>query len=291
MIITKIRLQEEHPMSSGASSWPLPYCDLNLDITAGLNGYILSAVQGLDPPDFNAVVDGFDAFGVPIMDNIPSKRDIVFRIALTPVLGKSYSDLRDDLYKLISRNVLISFMNDTLVRAQCTGFIRHFEALHFSSKPEIQITIECHDGVFRAPNKVDIPLTLLDTLTPFISYEDGTAPAGLDLKFTYTAVATGTGFSISNHSEFWYVGTSDVFNVFEVEYPLETDDVVTISTHPKERRVTLLRDAIEYDLAGYINAGAIWPKLYTGVNTFEWTFASSWMDWISASYIPRFWGV
>jgi hypothetical protein len=182
-------------------------------------------------------------------------------------------------------------MNDSMIIAQTTGFIKMVEAVHFSNQPDIQLTIECQEGEFSAPSSVDIPFVDLNTANPVINYEDGTAPTGLELQFTYTAVAVGSGFTIFNHSRVWYVGADEVYNQFTLDYPFETGDVVTVSTQPRKKRITLLRDGLTYDLAGYINGGAVWPKLYPGVNAFEWTFDATWMSWVSASYIPKYWGV
>jgi hypothetical protein len=291
MIITKFRLQEEHPMAGTITMWPLPICDLNVDSSAGLNGYLLKAVTGIGPPNFISVVDGFDTIGIPIMDSIPDNREIALRIGFSPKLGQSINELRSDLYKYISRSVILSLMNDAQVVAQTKGFISKFETVHFSNQPEIQITISCKTGEFEAPASLPIPLDTLDTLTPVIGYNEGDAPAGLDLKFKYTAIAAGTGFVISKYGKLWYAGDVPVINEFRLTYPFATNDEITISTHPGKKRITLLRGATTYDLAGYINGGAVWPKLYPGVNTFEWTFASSWMQWLSASYTPRYWGV
>jgi hypothetical protein len=289
MIITKIRIQEEHPMASGATSWPLPPCDLVIDSTAGDNGYLLKTAFGMGPPNMLAAVEGFDSAGIPIMTSIPDDRELAFRIMLKPKLGQSFNELRDDLYKFMSRSVLVSFMNDSMVIAQTTGYIRQFEALHFASQPEIQMTILCDDGELSGPKAVSIPLSTLNTLTPTIVYGDGTAPTGLDLQFTCTA--GHSGFTISDHAKFWYSGTTAVDNDFTLTYSFLTNDVVTISTGPNKKRITMVRSSVTYDLSGRINAGAVWPKLHAGVNVFTWDFASSWMTWNSASYIPKYWGV
>lgn len=289
MIITKIRLQEEHPMTGAAGSWPLPIYDFNLDSSAGQNGYILKSAQGLDPTKSIAVVEGFDTFGTPVMGSISEKREIALRVALNPQLGQSYSSLRDDLYKLKDRNVIVYFMDDSLTKAKTNGYIRECEAVHFSNQPDIQMTIECEEGELSAPNSVGIPLSTLNNTNPVINYEEGTAPAGLELKFR--ATAAGTGFTISNHARVWFVGADQVYNQFALTYSFITNDEITISTHPQNKRISLLRAATTYDLTGHLNAGAVWPKLYSGVNTFEWNFSAAWMLWLSASYIPRYWGV
>lgn len=289
MIITKLRLQENHPMTGVSDSWPLPIVNLNLDSSAGENGYILKEVQGLDPPNLVAVVIGFDSAGIPVREPVPEKREVVLRIGFNPGLGQSYGTLRDALYKMIDRTVFVNLMNDSLILAQTVGYIKQCDALYFSKQPDIQMTIECEDGEFSAPKLVNIPLTDLNTLHPILNYDEGTAPTGLDLKFS---VGSSTAaFTISNHSRSWYSGVGNLSNVFTLTYPFISGDVVTISTQPTNKRITLLRAAVLYDLAGYINGGAVWPKLYPGVNAFDWTFAASWMTWVSASYIPKYWGV
>lgn len=291
MIITKLRIQEEHVMSGPSGSWPLPLFDFNLDSSAGENGYILKTAQGLDPPDLISIVIGFDSVGTPIMDSVAEKREIVLRLGLVPVMSQTYSSLRDNLYRFINRTVMISLMDDSIVIAQARGFISKVEAVHFSNTPDIQMTIECVEGEFTAPFAINIPWVDLDTLEPVISYEEGTAPTGLELQFYCSAVIGRAGFTIFNHSRVWFVGATQVYNEFTLTFPLITDDVITISTQPKNKRITLLRAAVTYDLAGYVNAGAVWPKLYPGVNAFEWDLSTEWMEMVSASYTPKYWGV
>lgn len=291
MIITKVRIQEDHPMQaiSGGQTYPLPIVDFNLNSTAGENGYLTKDIVGLGPTKQKAVVEGSDTTGVPILGNQAEKRQIAVRTGLQPILGKSFSHLRDDLYKYMSRSVLVSLMDGSMIKAQARGYISAMDPVHFTTQPEIQFFVDCNDGELTAPKKTDIPLSTLNTLNPLISYEDGTAPTGLTMQFTVTA--NHSNFSFTNHSRLWYVGDVAVTNALTVTLAFLTGDIVKISTHPNNRRISVTRAGVEYDLGGYVNAGAIWPKLYAGVNTLSWTMASSWMTWNSASYIPRFWGV
>lgn len=304
MIINKIRLQEEHPMAapSGVPAWPLPICDLNLNQMAGENGYILKVADGIGPPSFLAVVEGFDINGVSVMTSIPQTRDIGLRIGLNPRLGQSFGELRDDLYKLISRSIFVKFMDGSNVLAQGVGFIKQFDAAHFTNLPEILMIVECQDGSFSAPKPVSIPFEEIQTVDPIINYEEGTAPTGLDLQFSVHApfgeyadgLAVGaipTMFNITEYSKFWAMSGAEVHNLFQVSFPFAVGDVINMSTYPKKRRITVTRGSVVTDLAGYVNAGSVWPKLFPGVNSFHWTLDSTWMTWVSATYVPRFWGV
>lgn len=289
MIITRVRLQEEHPMQQGVSTWPLPYVDLELNPFSGENGYLITDSIGLDPPNLIPIVVGFDSNGVPIFENTSDKREIALKIGLKPGIGQTYGSLRDNLYKLISRSIMISLMNGSTTIAQVSGSITKCESGLFSNKPYVVLTLECITGDFYSPVNVSIPTTELDTSQPKITYENGTAPTGLDLQFTVTSPVAS--FSFSNYGKFWYSGTSGLSTLFQVTYSFLAGDVVTLKTHPKEKKINLLRSAINYDLAGYINSGAVWPKLFSGVNAFDWTILSTWATINSASYTPRYWGV
>lgn len=295
MIINKIRIQEEHPMAGfgigeeGPTTWPVPFLDLNLNSSAGNNGYLIKNSAGLGPTTRNDVVIGFDTTGIPIKSSIASKREVVLRIQLTPKLGQSTSGLRDEIYKFLDKSVLMSLMNGAEVVGNSPGFIKNVDVVHFAAQPEIQITIECEDGYFYAPEALEMPLALLGYEQPVLTYEKGTAPTGFQLEFTVTF--PNTFFQIFNHSKFWHAGRGDVTNIFKVTYPMVVGDKITLSTVPTDKRITLLRGVTEFDLAGYLNAGAVWPLLYPGVNSFEWFFGSSWMNFDRMSYIPRYWGV
>lgn len=293
MIITKIRLQEETPMTNGVTTWPLPVIDLYVDQNAGSNGYLLKALVGIDPPNINAVIDGFDTAGVPNFTEAPEPRDIGIKIGFKPGVGQTVQGLRATLHKLMSRSLLVSFMNGASVVAQIAGYINKFDSGHFSNLPEVILGIKCRTSEFYSPEELSIPLADLAVASPVISYLEGDAPTGFTVVIEYTSVTPETEFVISDYGKFWFDTryAVSVFNEFRITHSLEQDDILTISTHVGSRRVTLTRDAVDYDLAGYLNGGAVWPKLYPGVNTFDWTFDDTKMDLVSASYIPRFWGV
>lgn len=299
MIITKIRVQEEHPMTGYGptelggllSSWPVPFLDLELNSNAGDNGYLIKNSAGLGPTSLTAVVIGFDSTGIPIKDVEASLREVALRIQLTPALGQTFSELRSALYKFNGKGLILSLMNGAHEIARTMGFIKEFETLYFSNQPEIQITIECEDGYFEAPHELDVPFAdgQLELEQPIIEYEQGDAPTGFKLEFTVTAA--NSFMQIFNHAKAMHSGRGDVSNIFKVTYPMLTGDVVTLNTHPTDRRITLVRGTDMFDIAGYVNAGAVWPMLQPGVNIFEWFFGASWMTFTRMSYIPRYWGV
>ena len=289
MKINKIRIEEEHPMVVGDISYALPSIDLHLDSSAGENGYLVKASDGLGPTDLTAVVEGFDSNGIPIMGTKSSRRDMAFKMGLIPHGQNDFSNLRDRVYRYMSRSVVVSLMYGSEVVAKTKGHIRQPDASYFTNQPELIITIECVDGELVAPKAVNIPFPRLSVPQPVITYEAGTAPTGLDLVFTVTE--NHSNFTISNHAKVWHKGNGNIQTEFSVTYDFLVGDVISISTYQGERRISLLRSSTAYDLAGYLNSGAVWPRLYPGVNVFDWDIEVDWMAWTSASYLPRFWGV
>lgn len=277
-------------MTDGTKKYPVAICDFNIDSSAGQNGYLLKGIQGIDPPKINAVVEGFDSSGYPIMGPVSEKRVLSCRVALKPGLGQTYSSLREELYGFMGRSLRVDLMQGPRTIAIATGYIPNVEAVHFSERPDLQVNINCDLGELVAPESVPIPLELLNVAQPIISYPDGSAPTGLNLQFTVTANHSA-GFDIYNHAQLWYSGNGSVDNHFTVAYPLLTGDVVTLDTNNNSKRVSLVRSSVTHDLAGYLNRGAVWPKLHKGVNVWNWTLDASWMTLNSASYTPRFWGV
>lgn len=290
MTITNIRLQEKHPVVIGGLTKALPACNLSISSTSGENSYLLKKAVGLGPPSLISVVEGFDINGIPILDSVAANgRELGFRIGLSPKPGHYVHDLREALYKYISRPLLISFMNESIVVAQVDGYIREYNAEMFSNQPEIELLVTCELGYFTSPLALAVPLASLNTLTPVINYDEGTAPTGFDMQFTVTVAHNN--FKIFNHARTWYSGAIVPSNKFEITYSFLVGDVVTVSTQANARAINLLRSSVNYDISGNLNAGAVWPKLYTGVNTFEWDLDSVWMTIDFARYNPKFWGI
>ncbi len=113
------------------------------------------------------------------------KRDVIVQIGLNPnfSLNKSYSDLRDDLYKLISSSrtgsIRLQFNNGDTTVAAISGFVMKFEAPHFTKTPEVQLTINCSDPMLKALEQVNVNVNNLDPLSTIITDDKSTSPHGV----------------------------------------------------------------------------------------------------------------
>jgi hypothetical protein len=120
--------------------------------------YMIRQIVGLDAED---LVPRFYGFGrQPSRGNRPRKkffdfsmkpREVAMRVVLNPNFknNESYSDIRDELYKMVSSTrtgeIIIYFNAGATAVAQLRGFVTKFEAGYFNALPEAQITVRCDD--------------------------------------------------------------------------------------------------------------------------------------------------
>lgn len=159
----KITSVELHP--SGSSD----ICVLSFRDPSRANAYNVKAMVGLDADSI--VARYYKGLGSSKAYNLSlEKRDVVIRIGLNPDFSQdeTYSDLRDDIYRMIASSrtglLQIQFKNDLAVLGVVSGFVQKVEAPHFQQEPEVQITVECLDPMIRGldPINVDISGTFFD---------------------------------------------------------------------------------------------------------------------------------
>jgi hypothetical protein len=252
-----------------------------------LNPYNVKGITGLDADE---IVPRF--YGTPgttaFYNMMLGKRTVVARIELNPryQLGETPSSLRDVLYKMIasSRKGLIHlhFLNDAVVEAQISGIVRKVEVDHFTSTPEVQITIECTEPMLKAPDEVSLNVVGLDPSSTNIEDLVSTAPHGFKFAITFTA----------DTPSFLMEDPADPDWSFEVTPATGFDvgDVLYYSSEYNDKYLYIIRGGNTIHLADVIVANSVWPVMFPGAN--EFTIADGVnMDWTSITYYPTFWGV
>lgn len=261
----------------------------------GLNPYNINGISGLDAPEIVPRYYGTsEASGAKFYNLALPKRTPVFRIGLSPDFGASetYSDLRDDLYRMISSSrtgrIGIQFKNGTTVVAQVSGFISKFENSLFEKKPAVQITFEAVDAMLVSPTLVNVPVAGLDTALTIITDNLSTAPHGFSFVGTFSGAA-----------DYFYIGDEDVANwIFRVS-PVSaggflTGDELHFSSDQNNKELYIVRDGDPIYIADAIGMDSVWPILFPGENRFtvaQPTPVSGLFSWTSISYYPTYWGV
>lgn len=249
------------------------------------NRYNVKSILGLDADDI--VPRSYGGSGNFTFYNlILSNRDVVFKIGLNPsfVDRKSYSDLRDDLYRMISASrtgrIQIQFKNGTEIKAVLSGKVSKFNNALFEKTQDVEITVKCDDTLLRAPEPV-----MLSDLTPeyaLIRDDDSTAPHG----FSFTAGITGaiSSLKINDPND-----TSWSFEVIPVGGFLVGDEL-HFSSEYNDKQLYVVRASVNVYLADVIVPGSVWPIIFPGDNLLTFTHPES-LDWDTLSYYPTYWGV
>lgn len=253
--------------------------------------YMVRTIIGLDAEEIVPKFYGVGLQTKPKYYDFGMKpRDIVIRFVLNPRfnLGESYSDVRDELYKVISSSrtgqIAMHFNSGGTTVARVFGFITKFEVPHFSPLPEVQITMRCIDPMFRAINpvryltadiKTDNPIMIPDSLS--------TAPHGFTFQATFKAAAPSfTIQDVQTNPEWKFkITPSGGFLI---------NDVLYFSSEYANKYLYIIRSGSTIQLVDKIEPGSIWPVIFPGINNFHFVDLAS-INWNQIEYYAAYWGV
>lgn len=254
------------------------------------NPYNVRDVGGLDAADLIARYYGASGNSAASFYALAMmKRDLVFRIQLNPAfsLGKSYSDLRDDLYRVISSSrtglVEIQFKNGAVVVASVSGIVSKFENTLFDKSPEVQITISARNAFLKDPVATAVPVAGLSLANTNLIDAISTAPHGF--SFTMTVGVATPSLVITDPTA---VGAWS-FTVTPAG-GFVVGDVIHFSSEIDAKTLYLVRGGVTIYLADVIAPGSMWPIMFPFDNHFAIANPAN-FAWTSISYFHTYWGV
>lgn len=256
------------------------------------NPYNIKAITGLD---LDAIVPkhyGSQPASVSAQVNyynlVQATRTIVMQIGLNPdyANNKSYSDLRDDLYRMIASSrkgyVQLQFLDGFEPICGIDGYIQKFETPLFTSSPDVQLTIYCPNGALQALDTTDLIVSELDPENFTITDDDSTAPHGFWASITCSDFVPS--ITISDPDDpLW------TFNVSPISGFLPGDELIFYSIDEKQLYVNR-SGVIPIQLADSLVPGSVWPIIFPGDNNFSCTHAES-LTINYIRYIKRYWGI
>ena len=259
----------------------------------GVNPYIIKGITGLDAdeivPKFYGVSS--DASKKYHTLSIPN-RELSFYISLNPMFtsGKSYSELRDDLYRAISSSrsgVTQVRLNDSLTTiAAVSGFITSFETNHFDQSPTVKITVWCDDGLLKGLSPIIVDTT--PWLEPYFTIVDSysTAPHGFKFKSTFVDQPDSYVIQEDPASGWTFTITPGLIGGLT---GFEVGDELYFSSEADNKYLYIIRSATTIHLLDKIVPGSSWPILFPGTNSFSTSLDT--VTWDEVSYYPTYWGV
>lgn len=253
--------------------------------------YVVRNILGLDAEEIIPRFYGFSKDGSKrFYDFKLPPRELVIRLTLNPRfnLNETYSEVRDDIYRAISATrtgeLEFQFQVGAATVAKISGHVIKMEVAHFSSNPELQITVRCEDPIFRGTNPVEYAVADLATTNPVGIVDNlSTAPHGFKASFTMTATAaslTVQDKAIDPEWEFKIIPASSFLS----------GDVIHFSSEVNNRYLYMDRASVITSLMDMIEPSSVVPIMFPGFNEFHFVEIAS-FDWNELSFTPAYWGV
>jgi hypothetical protein len=255
--------------------------------------YILRAMVGIDAENLVPKFYGFGAnTGKRFYEQTMPPREIVMRVALNPVYSNNedVSDLRDSIYRLISSHrsgeLMVEFRSGGTSVSAIKGMLTKMEVGYFNKTPELQITIECKDPMFRSINPVDIPVDELPTWPDPAEITDGssTSPHGFSFKVKFTATTTTFRVQDDGSDPDW------IFQVTPSTSFLTNDELHVSSEYGQKRVFWNKASGTDIDLMDKVTETSVWPQIFPGLNTLYFMEIAN-FDWLEFKFYSAFWGL
>lgn len=248
-----------------------------LDFTNS-NKYCLYDIDGLNPVTATINTTEFaTSDGAMFNSSRIGTRNIVLYVKIFPDIEKN----RLNLYSFfkIKSDVTLYFRHDSL-NVYITGKVESFELDHFSNSQVAQISILCADPYFRSTESQLIEFSNVISLFefPFSIAEEGVEFSRIEKVKTkiINAGEMATGVTIQLYASTDQILNPVIYNLtnntyFGLNFDMNQGDLITITTHFNNKKVTLLRDGVETNILYAVQDGSTWLQLEPGENELSYS--------------------
>ena len=239
--------------------------------------YVITDIDGLYPPEgvINttrvANMDGSVFNSSHINDRV---------ITITMAINGPAEANRLLLYRYFKTKYPVRLYYKNGVRdVYIDGYVSKFSVEYFEKKQTAQIEISCPMALFRAAKESVTEFSNTENMFvfPFAIEAVGRPFSEVTLGEQKTIINGGdveTGVIIKLNAletvlnpKIYNVDTSDRMTL-SVE--MRAGDEITINTRKKEKSITLLRDGVQTNIVGKLDAGSTWFNLIPGDNVFTY---------------------
>lgn len=238
---------------------------LTLPLEDVSEGYSVQDIDGLDPVKATIVSSSFAQMdGEQYQSSRRDKRNIVITLGYEPdFVTSTVQTLRKRLYNILmpKSRVLLRFYQSGEPTLEISGRVESFDSPKFTSEPMAVISILCFNPDFYDPIATVLPgITSSSTVETNHVYP-GTVETGIIFKlFPNRSIGEFTIY----HRPSATTLRSLVFNTAAA--PLVSGDVLTISTIPGNKFVTINRAGVQSSMLFAMTAQSNWISLFPGDN-------------------------
>jgi len=262
--------------------------NLNKDEASPSDPYILRGADGLGPSQASLSI----AYG-ELKYHEEANKEPVFLIGLNPDYSsdQTASDLRDELYGLISRaarrEVFIQFFNGSEMICFTKAFVRNIEIVPFDRDPRVQVALATTRSYFQAPLPLDTGQNISASVRRMTNI--GTDISGFTAQVQFPSAATS--FKLTDMS------TNEIF---QIDYAFLSGDILSFSTQEGDRYITITRNTggqtpTVIPIPKAMSADSSWLTLKQGYNTFVFITTQAntpvYVTWLENTYLPKYLGV
>lgn len=244
--------------------------------------YEVASIDGFDPPDAtinttqDAGMDGSVYNSARINDRV---------ITMTLAINSSAEPNRINLYKYLKSKFPVRlFYKNGLRDVFIDGYVQSFQVAYFDKKETAQIVITCPQPQLNGTSENVQEFSSVNPLFefPFDIESAGIPFSEIVLDLEKSIINNGdleTGVMIDVHTigsvtnpKFYNLDTGErmLFNI-----ALLAGDSLRINTRQGQKKITLVRDGVEYNMIGALENGSNWFVLQSGDNVFTVTADSN----------------
>lgn len=238
---------------------------LSLPLEDIINGLLLESVDGLDPVKATIVSSSFaQQDGTQYQSSRREDRNIKLRIGLEPdYVTETVRDLRKRVYSAFMPKsaVDLKFYLSDDNPLFTTGRVESCETPLFTAEPAVDVSIICFDPDFYDPIEVKVSGTTTAGSTETKVTYDGSVESGLKLQLRPNR--TITAFTV------YHRAPDGSLRSLDFSAPLQSGDVLDISTVPGEKGAWLTRASSQSSILYGIAPESTWLELLPGDNYFR----------------------
>lgn len=230
-------------------------------------GFVIQDIDGLDPVKATIVSSSFAKMdGEQYQSSRREKRNIVMTLGFEPNYATgSVAELRKRLYTFFmpKSRVLLRFFQTDEEPVDIYGRVESFDSPKFTREPSATISMLCFDPDFYNPvPDILTGNTTSSTLETPVEYE-GTVETGI--LFRLLVDRTISDFTINHRPPDDSLRSLE----FNAPDPLVAGDVLTISTVPGQKYVTLTRAGADTSYLYAVSPESNWISFYPGSNKIQ----------------------
>lgn len=228
-------------------------------------GYSVQDIDGLDPVKATIVSSTFGQMdGEQYQSSRREKRNIILTLGYEPdyIMG-TVQDLRKKLYSFFmpKSRVLLRFFQTGEPVVQIYGRVESFNSPKFAKEPTAVISMLCFDPDFYNPTPVVLSGNTTSSTVETTHAYPGSVETGILFRLMVNRNDL-TEFTIYHRPPDDSLRSLD----FATATPLQTGDVVSISTIPGNKFVTLTRGGVDTSFLFGVSPQSDWISFFPGNN-------------------------